>query len=323
MANDLKIEQHPNLHFDGLPDAIDARDCGKILKKLAGKYSDQLRKNYRDVLNSGEPEATHDLRVTTRRLQAILDVVSPQPKREAQKLRSRIKRLRHAIGEERDLAVMLHSAEQCSQRAASTSRRKLWEQIARDMRVEFDSSAKQAHRRLRQTNARRLKRHVQRIVLKSLGQVRVEQFVAAFDKAKQKLSSSIRAALDSNNSSCYHDVRIKTKSLRYTLELLSKLYSREDNTHTFEFLKSIQDELGAWHDDAELCRRATIILSKDADFQADPMATGLLDSLREQTRSANEHARLVILSLAEALNLSESGRDSESPAQKPLSVALP
>lgn len=323
MANASEIEQYANLNLGELPDAIDARHCGKILRKLAGKYSDQLRKNYRDVLNSGDSEATHDLRVTTRRLQAILDVVSPQPKRKARKLRSRIKRLRHAIGEERDLEVMLHSAEQCSQRAASTSRRKLWEQIARETHVEFDSSAKQARRSLKQTNARRLERHVQQIVLKSLKQVSVEQFVAAFDKAKQKLSSSIRAALDSNNSSYYHDVRIKTKSLRYTLELLSKLYSHEDNTHTFEFLKSIQDELGAWHDDAELCRRATIILSKDADFQADPIATSLLDSLREQTRSANEHARSVVLSLAEVLNQDESRRAPEHPPGKPLHVAPP
>jgi CHAD domain-containing protein len=48
----------------------------------------------------------------------------------------------------------------------------------------------------------------------------------------------------------YHAVRIKTKTLRYLLELISRLLQVDIDT-TIEWLKGVQDQLGEWHDAVE------------------------------------------------------------------------
>jgi CHAD domain-containing protein len=288
----------------------DAEELPKTLRKLVARYARKLLENYQN-LDFGEREAAHDLRVTTRRLQAILDLISSgKTKGKLRKLRSRLKRLRHVIGEARDLEITLDRAQQCSRRTVSSSRRELWEQIENDTHRELDRAAAQARRSLRQIPAHRLQRQLKHAVRKRLKSIDAEQFVEAAAKAQDKLSAALRTALKSKESRHYHNVRIKAKSLRYTLELLAQLYSHERHVQLIELLKSVQDELGAWHDETELCRRATAILSKTPDLQADEIATALLDSLRDQTRRANDHARDVIVSLAGRLSSKREGSDS-------------
>lgn len=304
------------MRLDHLPEIIDGQKYRKILRKLAAKYSRKLLKNYRS-LDSGDQEAAHDLRVTTRRLQAVLEVVSSEKSgRKARKLRSRLKRLRHAIGEERDLEITLGRARQRSRRAASSNRRRLWKQIENDTHDELDRSIRRARQKLERIQPHDLRRRIERVVQKSLKPVDAQPLCDGVARARDKLSSCLGAALTSDDSSHYHDVRIKAKSLRYILELLSELSVSEPNSHIVELLKSVQDELGDWHDETELCRRATAILSKTPDSQADEIATSLLDSLRNQMRDANHHAREIISSLAAELRGAKVSRNSSKPARK-------
>jgi CHAD domain-containing protein len=67
-----------------------------------------------------------------------------------------------------------------------------------------------------------------------------------------------------------------------------------------EWLRSIQDELGEWRDQTELCRRLTAVLSQDAVLQADPVATAMIDAARSRTQLNDEHARRIIASLRNA-----------------------
>ena len=69
---------------------------------------------------------------------------------------------------------------------------------------------------------------------------------------------------------------------------------------TTEWLKTIQDELGEWHDEIELTRRVTSLLAENVDFQANDTATALIKSLRDRAESNTEYVSRVIMSLRDA-----------------------
>jgi CHAD domain-containing protein len=106
-----------------------------------------------------------------------------------------------------------------------------------------------------------------------------------------------RRAATAGNSAIFHEVRIKTKSFRYTMELIALILDRHSYDDLIEWLKGIQDELGEWRDQTELCRRVSAILSETSELQIDPVATAIIDSARRRTQIHDEHARRLIVSL--------------------------
>ena len=107
-------------------------------------------------------------------------------------------------------------------------------------------------------------------------------------QAEQRWLAAINTAKLRKDAAAYHDVRIKTKTLRYMIESVSRFVELPGAEETTEWLKIIQDELGEWHDEIELTRRVTALLSKDADYQADDAVAALIKSLRDRAQ-ANTH----------------------------------
>jgi CHAD domain-containing protein len=64
------------------------------------------------VLDTGDPERVHDMRVATRRLRAALEVFAPAfPRKRHRKALKRVKKLADALGARRDLDVEIELLE--------------------------------------------------------------------------------------------------------------------------------------------------------------------------------------------------------------------
>jgi CHAD domain len=87
-------------------------------------------------------------------------------------------------------------------------------------------------------------------------------FVSSVGEAYAKWRDGLARARASLTTACIHAFRIQTKRLRYRVELSRDLGSGTAQ-EALDSLKAIQDELGRWHDSAELMMLA-------ADALADP-----------------------------------------------------
>jgi len=300
-----------HVHISQMPAEDGRAACGgpapkqitRRLWKLSRKYAQNLGKSFR-LACDGNDDGVHDLRVATRRLQAIVELLDPERRgKKAKELRRNLKALRHAVGEERDLRLFAQSARRRARRSTTPARRRVWRQIAADLAAEFTAASKHARKRLQQRAPAVLAQKIKRALQKNGSKIDTGQNATAIENARWKLAASIREAETPHAVSGYHNVRIKAKSLRYLLEIRANIALSNADNGLINLLKSVQDELGDWHDEVELCRRATATLSADADRQADAEATAVLEAIRGRSGVINQHAREVAGRLRDALGL--------------------
>ncbi|HEY2107035.1 MAG TPA: CHAD domain-containing protein [Candidatus Binataceae bacterium] len=259
----------------------------------------KLKRTYAAAAHGNDKEAVHDLRVATRRLQTILELATfSKPMKSARKARKRLKQLRHVLSARRDIDVLVQTMRSRARTAASAHRRRLWNRAARETRNQGQREAKKTRRWLKSFKLNRLTGEIEKIVDGRLNDGFSSGTLSpAMRRAQQRWNQAVREASAGTDSARFHAVRIKTKSLRYMTELISELIGSERSKGLIEWLGSIQDELGEWRDQTELCRRLTAVLNQDAALQADPVATAMIDSARRRTRHNDEHARHIIESL--------------------------
>jgi CHAD domain-containing protein len=91
-----------------------------------------------------------------------------------------------------------------------------------------------------------------------------------------------------------HAVRIKTKTLRYAIELSQQFYPDNHLESANEWLKDIQDRVGAWHDELMLSQNVLEAFSKSP---RDASAIKVLRELKEKEIAMAESARDFISSI--------------------------
>jgi len=288
---------------NGDSSAVRQRELPRQFKKQARKQVHKLKRTYRAALSTGDADSVHDLRVVTRRLQTILDLATfPDPSKTATKARKRLRKLRHALNVRRDTDVLASAMRSRSARASSGHRRKLWNQAARETHMEGERAAKKSGRWLKRHKLSRIAPLIGKVVAKRLegGGLSVDDLRSAVRQVHQRWKRCVREASTQLGSARFHEVRIKTKSYRYMMELVSRIIGGDQSQRLIEWLKSIQDELGQWRDQTELCRRLTAVLSQDAGLQSNPVATAMIDASRSRTQLNDEHAQRVITSMRES-----------------------
>jgi CHAD domain-containing protein len=66
-------------------------------------------------------------------------------------------------------------------------------------------------------------------------------------KCGNRWNGTVDRYLVDDSAESLHDVRIKAKSLRYAIEFSQHFYPDRKLGHASEWLKEIQDQVGAWH----------------------------------------------------------------------------
>jgi CHAD domain-containing protein len=277
-------------------------EFARRLEKHARKQVRKLRKTYKAAVRGSDTQAVHDLRVATRRLQTVLALAALDgPRKKADKPRKQLKKLRHALSLRRDIDVLAAAMRSRAGNSASARRRVLWNLAAREIANQGREVVKQSARWLKRHKLGRIESRIKTIMARRLKRgLTLDDQMRAIHGAHRKWKQTIREAALASDSSRFHEVRIKTKTFRYMMELVSHIVGSDRSADLIEWLKGIQDELGEWRDQTELCHRLADILSRDASLQADAVATAMIDSARRRTAVDDQHARYLIASLRKA-----------------------
>jgi CHAD domain-containing protein len=208
------------------------------------------------VLTSQDQKAIHDLRVWSRRLQQVLVGLygETQPRR-ARAMRRVLRRTRRAIGQWRNYDVVVDAIERRIRSARNEQRRRAWS-------IVLKSSAEARRREIRSARRRLMKLNV--FGLREAGEALIEgsgpahdtldtSFWAAVAQAYDRWREAYDSAVKSKQAEDIHAFRIRTKRLRYRIELAREL-GTDGTKPLLDWFKKLQDGLGRWRDRVELGR---------------------------------------------------------------------
>jgi CHAD domain-containing protein len=273
------------------------------VRKLALRHLNRFVSLEPKVLKGDDPDAIHDMRVASRRLQQVLDLIfSKPPPREARRLRRKIRRCRRVLGDVRNCDVLLQQVEgrlarnRCSDREAWTAvkqhlQERRSESFARAIRklskvnlAVFYMRTKEILDRLRPTPDRD---HVSHPLVQPEG-LAFEPFPARLAKVLvgvwSEFEKQVAASHREATAPSIHAARICAKRLRYLLEVVNQ-FGIPGSSGALAWLRKIQQHLGDWHD-MEVLEEMIIEMIAKPEFLRDrlplALATGKL-ILRNRT----------------------------------------
>jgi len=236
------------------------------VSRLALKHLDRCVSLQPKVLQGDDPDAIHDLRVATRRLQQVLDLLYPPPHSgEIRKLCRGLKRCRRSLSEVRNYDVLLERVDAALARKR-TARREAWETIRDYLKDSRSARLEKALRKLARANLSaiyvRLKDclaahghsrpETERADHSGAGQnLSVEEFHSRISgglrKVWENLEQEIARSRHEPDPAALHRARIAAKRARYLIEVLHS-FDVQGSKEALIWLRSLQKHLGRWHD---------------------------------------------------------------------------
>jgi CHAD domain-containing protein len=206
----------------------------------------------------------HQLRVATRRIDAVLHLFEPlYPPRRLKKARKQVRRVRRSARQVRDLDVLLDGLPRSGEPGDGLSA------LAAELRLRRDDAMRELRRVLRKRRRRRLQVRLTRLrpVSDADGPLSREQPVESTAMLMRPCVAAFQtaASADLSDTSALHRFRLQSKQLRYTLELLWGTRNSGATAEFTQLLKDLQEELGQINDHAS----AVDILVKIADASPD------------------------------------------------------
>ncbi len=262
-----------------------AEEWSKV-RELALRQLDRFIAFEPKVLRGDDPDAIHDMRVASRRLQQVLDLIYPSPPpRKIWRLRRKIRRARRALSEIRNCDVMLQRVEGSLARKR-TSRREVWEAVKDYLLERRSESFREALRKLSKVNLAvfyvSLKgylgsngappdrdRHAPVIAFPN--ELVADQFYErvgqSLERVWQAFETQIDEAQRDPRAPLIHGVRIAAKRLRYLLEVVHE-FDVAGSADMLAWLRKLQRHLGDWHD-LEVMEQMMIEMVARPDFLRD------------------------------------------------------
>ncbi|HLQ46698.1 MAG TPA: CHAD domain-containing protein [Planctomycetaceae bacterium] len=204
----------------------------------------------------------HQLRIACRRAEAALRLCRDEGQsRSCQWLRKQLSGLRRACNQARDDDVFLKWLKQQPEREIMRQFRR---EVARDRR---DAIPRILQRVEWLTDGRRFERHAQRL-LRSLGKgLRAKRTPRAFGtRLFRELQRFVQALpTTSGDVAALHRLRIEAKRLRYSVEVVTEIWSSVDVTELQELLAALQERFGQLHDEVVREQRLAKLLARLPD----------------------------------------------------------
>jgi CHAD domain-containing protein len=273
------------------------------VRKLALRHLNRFVSLEPKVLKGDDPDAIHDMRVASRRLQQVFDLIFPKPlPREARRLRRKIRRCRRVLGDVRNCDVLLQQvAGRLARRRCSN--RESWMAVKQHLQERRSESFARAIRKLSRVNLAifymrakeildRLKPapdrdHVSNPLVQPDGTA-LEPFPARLGQALagvwSEFEKQVAASHREKTAPSIHAARISAKRLRYLLEVVNQ-FGIPGSAGALAWLRKIQQHLGDWHD-MEILEQMMIEMIARPEFLRDQLplalATGKL-ILRNRT----------------------------------------
>jgi len=222
-------------------------DLERLLRKRVKKFVALVPA----VLADGDPDAVHDARVCSRRVQQAVNALFPKPRAgKVRQLHRTPRRVRRALGEWRNCDVLLDLVRRRLRRARSEAKRRAWELVHAYLLEKRNAEIARARKKLLRQDpagyanlARWLLDHPPSEVTDTI-MARLHESVT---DAWNGWQSALAHAQDTRTVSDMHALRVATKALRYRLELVHDV-SPERMKLELTWLADLQEALGAWHD---------------------------------------------------------------------------
>jgi CHAD domain-containing protein len=260
----------------------------KKVRKLALRQLDRFISLEPKVLRGDDRDSIHDLRVASRRLQQVLDLLDPPPRpAEIRKLRRRIRRTRQVLGEVRNCDVQLAHVERILARKR-VARRETWEAVRHYLLERRSQSFDKAMRKLSKINLAIFYVHLKDHLAPNgtgphphhngpIATLSPEEFHArlaqSLERVWQRFETQVAPSHRDASMGVIHGVRIAAKRFRYLTEVIHA-FDVPGSDHTVAWLRSLQQHLGNWHD-REVLEQMMIEMVARADFLREHLETAL------------------------------------------------
>jgi CHAD domain-containing protein len=224
---------------------------------------DHFSTTAQQVLIDSDPEAIHQTRVYSRRVQSALEVLPDELSEQVQPLRKQLRRVRRTLNGLRDSDVFMEIIEK---RLGSRKNRAPYEQLREHLESRRKRALEKMDAGLKDLGLQEFpSRFIAAITdpdtsLRVDGtSLRVELSSAAReDKANEKaielaadhwqrVDALIAEPTTFTDGEELHGLRIAIKRLRYIVELISQMKTTHSRS-LITYLKNMQDAIGEWHD---------------------------------------------------------------------------
>ncbi len=275
-------------------------DSEKKLEKEFVRYSRkrvrELKSSFAQIIEKSDSGAVHDFRKATRHLQTIVDAIGiRRPSRKTDKVRRRLQKCRHALGAWRDDEVVLKELRKAQRKARARDQRHCWSQVAKRTVKRRRRTLKKFFRNYKSLQVGATGAKAKTLVKKKIqSESTMDNLRLLLERGWERWNGAINDFLDDSTVAKMHAVRIKAKTLRYSVGLSQRLYPDNHLESASEWLEEIQDRIGAWHDEFMLGQRALETFSRTP---RDPGAVKVIREIKEKEIAMAESARDLISSI--------------------------
>jgi CHAD domain-containing protein len=233
-------------------------------RKLALAHLDRIMDLVPKILRSQNPDRIHDLRVASRRLQAVLDVLTVTPTSSSVgRLRRKIKRSRTVFSDVRNCDALIERIERRLKRHRA-GHRKAWNAVLDYLRERRSKAYAPAVRKLTKLNLGRVYIRFQSFLTALPGtagrngqrdtpgadtrDVRLKsRLIDGLEKAWLQFRAELVQSQQSLTGRSIHKARIAAKKLRYLVEVIDE-FQIPGSCDAARWLRQVQQYLGDWHD---------------------------------------------------------------------------
>ena len=266
---------------------------------------------YPKALVSDDSKVVHDIRVASRRLQQLLQLICPRAKSSGRKkLLRRLRKVRRAFGPCRNLDVNLNLVRGRIETTRAASARQAWEAVRVWLEEKRSAALEAARVELRQHELVDLIERLESLLENA--QDEPEALTRLWERTKQ-VSAQWISVLDSAKANPdtdrIHAFRIAGKKLRYRAELLSELGNSAVKP-IINALKSLQDDLGTWHDHSVLRDHVGEFIRRPSFMQDEPRVCRAL--LREMERDKRRDRAMIDDIMNKAAKIAQDWLELES-----------
>ena len=254
------------------------------------------------LLVDDNPDDIHDLRVSSRRLQQVVSLLFPKPRRgKSRKVTRCLRDLRRDWSACRNLDVDLALLQEKLESLDTDEARDAWNDVRGclvDLRArELDRARKRLRRLDILACIKRTQRLLKAVKIENVQELSLEE---SFADILAEWHEAVAQAKSRQNPKHLHGLRIAGKRLRYRLEIIAELgdSAAKDQVNS---LKALQDDLGRWHDWHVLLQFVGKLIEEPKFVTDHPEFQQLLERDSDGERRKNNAAIDEILKQAEKL----------------------
>jgi CHAD domain-containing protein len=260
-------------------------ESAQRVRELALKQLNRLMSYEAKVLKGDDANAIHDMRVASRRLQQVLDLLYPKPRaQEYRRLRRQIRRCRQALGDVRNFDVLLEIVGRLLARKRS-ARREAWTAVQHYLLMRRSETFLRTTRKIGKINLSVFYVNLKELLHRDKTQDHAaEHHVHGAASSHPDFARDLTSALESTwgrfenqiehshreaRPEIIHGARIATKRVRYLLEVFHE-FGVPGSADALVCLRQLQKDLGDWHD-LEVLEQTMIEMLARKEFLRDQL----------------------------------------------------